>query len=202
MVANLDPNLSQPCKPFSNSPGYPTDNGDLLSTFGPEDVFHYIYAVLHSPTYRSRYATFLKYDFPRIPLTPNPSLFAQLSKTGHRLVSLHLMRVTHDDSSTPAFPRQGNNQVQKVLYSSNNNEKVWINNDQYFQGISPEIWNFSIGGYQPAEKWLKDRKGRTLSYPDITHYCQLCAALSETRLITSNIDDLIQQFGGWPLNPR
>ena len=197
---NLNPNLISTLQTLLQLTWIPDRNGDLLSTFGPEDVFHYIYAVLHSPTYRSRYATFLKYDFPRIPLTPNPSLFAKLSKTGHRLVSLHLMR--DDDSPKPAFPCPGNNQVQKVLYSSNDNGRVWINNDQYFQGIAPETWNFSVGGYQPAEKWLKDRKGRVLSYLDITHYCQMCAALAESRRIMSDIDALIEQHGGWPLAPK
>ena len=157
--------------------------GDLKATFGPEDVFHYLYAVLHSPEYRRRYAGFLKSDFPRIPLTGKRALFAALAGLGQRLAALHLMK--DEGADPPAFPHPGDNRVDQVRYaapaSTSDRGRVWINQDQCFDGVPPGTWVFSIGGYRPAEKWLKDRKSRTLSFDDIAHYRRICAALTETR---------------------
>ena len=175
--------------------------GNLKSTFGPEDIFHYIYAVLHSPEYRRRYADFLKMDFPRIPLTGNRTLFATLVGLGQRLAVLHLMEA--QDVEQPTFKRTGSNQVDKVRYTPPSSGAelgcVWINNDQYFEAVTPEIWEFTIGGYRPVEKWLKDRKNRILSFDDITHYRCICAALAETHQIMGCIDEIIESRGGWPL---
>ena len=174
---------------------------DPAAAFGPEDVFHYIYAVLHSPEYRRRYADFLKSDFPRIPLTDNRDLFAALVKRGRRVASLHLMDA--EGASLPVFPHTGSNQVDKPRYAPPSSEqepgRVWINRDQCFEGVDATTWEFTIGGYRPAEKWLKDRKHRVLSYDDITHYRRICAALAETREIMQRIDEAIESHGGWPL---
>ena len=174
--------------------------GNLVTTFGPEDIFHYIYAVLHSPEYRRRYADFLKSDFPRVPLTSDRELFTGLVGLGQRLVDLHLMEAEGEDA--PAFPIAGDNRVEKVRYTLPNNGlpgRVWINDDQYFDGVRPRVWMFTIGGYRPAEKWLKDRKGRDLSYNDIDWYCRVCAVLAETPRIMARIDEAIAARGGWPL---
>ena len=174
--------------------------GDLKKTFGPEDVFHYIYAVLHSPEYRRRYADFMKSDFPRIPLPTNRALFSALILPGERLVSLHLMEAD-DRRAAPAFPSSGSNQVDQVRYappSSGLPGCVWINREQYFESVEPEIWASTIGGYRPAEKWLKDRKGRTLSEDDIDHYRKIVAALTDTRRLMTEIDEVIGKHGGWP----
>ena len=175
--------------------------GDLSGTFGPEDIFHYIYGVLHSPEYRRRYADFLKSDFPRIPLTGDRSLFAALAELGQRLAALHLMEA--EGANLPAFPSAGGNRVERVRYAPPSSEeeagRVWINRDQCFEGVAPETWEFAIGGYHPAEKWLKDRKNRVLSFDDVARYCRLCAALAETRRIMTHIDDVIEEHGGWPL---
>ena len=176
--------------------------GDLVSTFGPEDVFRYIYAVLHSLEYRRRYADFLKSDFPRVPLTGDRALFAELIGLGRRLVALHLMEDEGED--TPTFPVAGANRVDKVRYAPPGGDpagRVWINDDQYFDGVSPDTWAFAIGGYRPAEKWLKDRKGRLLSFDDIAHYRRVCAALAETPRIMARVDQAIDARGGWPLAP-
>ncbi len=176
--------------------------GDLVSTFGPEDVFRYIYAVLHSPEYRRRYADFLKSDFPRVPLTGDRALFAELIGLGRRLAALHLMEDEGED--TPTFPAAGSNRVDKVRYAPPGGDpagRVWINDDQYFDGVSPDTWTFAVGGYRPAEKWLKDRKGRLLSFDDIAHYRRICAALAETPRIMARIDHAIDAHGGWPLAP-
>ena len=176
--------------------------GDLSNTFGPEDVFHYIYAVLHSPEYRRRYADFLKSDFPRIPVTGNRSLFVALVALGKRLTALHLMEV--EGADMPVFPRTGGNRVDKPRHAHASSgaelDRVWINREQYFDRVAPETWEFSIGGYRPAEKWLKDRKNRVLSFDEIVHYRRICAALAETREIMGRIDEGIEAYGGWPLN--
>ena len=176
----------------------PDGTGDLGTTFGPEDVFHYLYTVLYSPEYRRRYADFLKSDFPRVPLPGDRALFADLIRLGARLVSLHLMEA---EGAQATFPDTGSNQVDKVRYAPPTGGlpgRVWINREQYFESVEPEIWAFTIGGYRPAEKWLKDRKGRALSEDDIDHYRKIIAALAETRRLMVKIDEVIGKHGGWP----
>ena len=163
-------------------------------------MFHYIYAVLHSPEYRRRYADFLELDFPRIPLPGNRAFLADLVRLGVRLVSLHLMDADGIDARA-AFPDTGSNQVDKVRYAPPTGGlpgRVWINREQYFESVEPEVWAFTIGGYRPAEKWLKDRKGRALSEDDIDHYRKIVAALAETRRLMAEIDEVIGKHGGWP----
>ena len=186
--------------PPSVSTSFTDGAGDRTSTFGPEDIFRYIYAVLHSPEYRRRYADFLKSDFPRIPLPAHRAVFSALIIPGARLVSLHLMEADNRRIA-PAFPRAGSNQVNQVRYappSSGLPGCVWINREQYFESVEPEIWASTIGGYRPAEKWLKDRKGRTLSEDDIDHYRKIVAALTNTRRLMAEIDEVIGKHGGWP----
>lgn len=178
----------------------PDGPGNLQTTFGPEDIFHYLYAILHSPEYRRRYGDFLKSDFPRIPLTNARKLFTKLVKLGKQLVALHLMET--EGETTPAFPVVGSNRMEKVRYAPPNDGlpgRVWINRNQYFEGVAPATWTFGIGGYRPAEKWLKDRKDRILSFDDISHYCTLCAALVETPDLMARIDEAVAAHGGWPL---
>jgi predicted helicase len=169
--------------------------GDLEETFGPEDIFNYAYAVFYSPTYRTRYAEFLKIDFPRLPLTSNKELFKALVAKGGELVSLHLMESPKLNSLITKYPIVGPNQVETVRYDEAN-QRVYINKSQYFEGIAPEVWNFHIGGYQVCQKWLKDRKGRILSYDELTHYQRIIVALKETIRLMGEIDNLIPN---WPL---
>ncbi len=173
--------------------------GNLQETFGPEDVFHHIYAVLHSPEYRRRYADFLKSDFPRVPFTSDVPLFRSLGELGKRLVSLHLME--SEGGNTPAFTGTGDNRVDRVRYvppDKGTLGRVFINRGQFFEGVEPDIWDFTIGGYRPAEKWLKDRKGRILSDDDVAHYRRIVGALAETARLMDEIDELLEQHGGWP----
>ncbi len=157
----------------------PVDRGDLKKTVGPEDFFHYAYAVFHSPTYRERYAEFLKIDFPRLPLTGDLKLFRALAAKGAELVALHLMESPKLDELVTEFPVKGTDEVEKVQYTDND-QRVWINPKQYFGGVPKAVWEFHVGGYQVCEKWLKDRKGRKLAYEDIQHYQKTVVALSET----------------------
>lgn len=170
--------------------------GDLKKTFGPEDIFFYIYAVLHSPIYRSRYAEFLKIDFPRIPLPSSVELFRYLVPLGRELVNLHLMETLGPELAT--YPVQGNNEVDKPTFDENT-QRVYINQTQYFEGVPTDVWNFQMGGYQVCHKWLKDRKGRVLSYDDLTHYQNIVSALSETIRLMTEVDSVIDGHGGWPL---
>ena len=174
--------------------------GDKKQTFRPEDIFNYIYAIFHSPTYRSRYSELLKIDFPRIPLTNNPELFDQLIKRGDRLVKLHLMKITASEISS--YPEVGNNQVENISYTPSKDEisgKVWINKTQYFAGVPLEVWNFNIGGYQVCQKWLKDRKSRELNYHDLIHYKNIIAAIYETISMMKKVDKIIDNLGGFPI---
>ncbi len=181
--------------------------GDLTKTFGPEDLFHYIYAVLHSPEYRKRYAEFLKIDFPRIPIPSSKALFKNLCKVGSKLTSLHLMEsdILEDEKRLPAFNIEGDCLVDSGYpsYIANGDNpqkgKVYINKDQYFDGVSPDVWEFHIGGYQVCEKWLKDRRQRNLSVDDIRHYEKVTVALKETISLMKEIDVTINENGGWPI---
>ncbi|MBM4271044.1 MAG: DNA methyltransferase [Deltaproteobacteria bacterium] len=179
----------------------PDGKGDCIKTFGPEDVFDYMYAVFHSPTYRNRYAAFLKLDFPRLPLTSNTDLFRSLCNLGEELVALHLMEKQLSRITT--YPIAGDNTVETVRYSEpdqgGDSGRVWINKTQYFEKVPPEVWNYHVGGYQVCQKWLKDRKGRQLTYDDITHYQYIVAALKETIRLMEEIDRVIDANGGWPL---
>lgn len=173
--------------------------GDLFATLGPEDAFHYAYAIFYSSTYRERYAEFLKRDFPRLPLTSDRTLFADLCQWGKELVSLHLMRSPYLKNPFTTFPRNGSNVMEKAKYDPNE-VRVYINKEgQYFDNVPEETWNFRVGGYQVLDKWLKDRKGRILSTEDIEHYRRIVTALHETYQIMHEIDEVIDAHGGWPL---
>lgn len=180
---------------------HPSDDpSDTADSFTPEDIFHYAYAIFHSPTYRERYAEFLKIDFPRLPLTSELDLFWQLVNLGEQLVKLHLME-RHLPPITQ-FPLGGDNKVAAGYpkytppSSEVENGRVYINKSQYIAGVPPEIWEFQIGGYQVLHKWLKDRRKRQLSYDDLAHYQNIVVILHETRRLMAEIDDTIP---GWPL---
>jgi len=179
----------------------PDSKGNLHETFGPEDIFGYIYAVLHSSSYRERYIEFLKSDFPRIPLTSNTDLFRELSKLGERLVELHLMEKF--GKAAPNYPELGNNVVEKIEYLEPRDQseqgRVYINKSQYFDNVPHDVWEFHVGGYQVCHKWLKDRKGRVLTFDDIKHYQRIVAALAETITLMATIDEVIEEHGGWPI---
>ena len=176
----------------------PDGKGDLKKTFGPEDVFAYAYAIFHSPSYRSRYAAFLKTDFPRLPLTTDLALFRKLCGLGEALVGLHLME--RDGTALARFPVKGSNEVEKVRYEPEaEGGRVWINATQYFAEVPEDVWAFHVGGYQVCEKWLKDRKGRVLDHGDLKHYCRVVAALGDTIRLMAEVDEVIDASGGWPL---
>jgi len=195
--ANLAPELIQIYAASLNLVYVEDKTGDLEKTFGPEDIFYYTYAIFHSPTYRNRYATFLKIDFPRLPLTSDQALFRRLCVLGAELTALHLME--RDAPAIASYPVAGTHRVDAVRYAEPTDAtlgRVWINTTQYFQGIPPEVWNFHIGGYQVLAKWLKDRKGRVLNFDELIHYQRIVATLQRTLQIQQAIDEAI---GEWPI---
>lgn len=169
--------------------------GDLCTTFGPEDVFDYAYAVFHAPSFRERFVEFLKTDVPRVPFTRDKALFAALVKKGQALAALHAMKSKHLDNFITDFPETGTNEIGKVTYVADEG-RVWINPTQYFGGVPADVWRFEIGGYVVCEKWLKDRKGRKLTYDDVQHWQRMIVAIRETMHLIGEIDALIP---GWPL---
>nr|WP_272214244.1 type ISP restriction/modification enzyme [Marinicella sp. W31]MDC2878627.1 hypothetical protein [Marinicella sp. W31] len=188
--------------------------GDLARTIGPCDLFDWIYAILHAPSYRTRYAEFLKSDFPRIPTPGSLKLFQALVPLGRELVALHLLNpddgpVLKDSAKfDPAttFNGTGEARVEKG-YPKYENGKVMINASRWFEDVPRATWEFHVGGYQVCEKWLKDRAakggkkaspGRVLTDEDILHYRRVVVALTETRRIMAEIDEVIEKHGGWP----
>lgn len=177
----------------------PEGCGDLEKTFAPEDVFAYAYAVFHSPTYRKRYAEFLKIDFPRLPLTSNKELFRKLVALGGELVKIHLLE--KDLPNIAVYPADGDDKIENIRFeeTADGTGKVWINKSQYFEDVPLEVWNFHIGGYQVCQKWLKDRKDRILNFDDLMHYKKIVAALAETIRLMNEIDEAGNEAGGFPI---
>jgi len=172
---------------------------DHPETFAPIDILDYIYAVLHSPKYREKYKEFLKIDFPRVPYPENADIFWKLVKLGGEIRTIHLLENPVVEKFITTFPVNGDNKVVKVTFNPLElpldngyvrTGKVWINSEQYFDKVPEIAWNFYIGGYQPAQKWLKDRKNRALNFEDIIHYQKIIVALNETDGLMKEIDKL------------
>ncbi len=170
---------------------------DTEGTFAPIDLLDYIYAVLHSPAYREKYKEFLKIDFPRVPYPENQAKFWELVKLGGELRQIHLLEAEIVEKFITTYPVDGDNMVRNKItktqpgfVSDEGKElgKVWINKDQYFDNVPETAWEFYIGGYQPAQKWLKDRRDRELSIDDIRHYQKIIVALTETNRLMKEID--------------
>jgi predicted helicase len=193
---NFDPKLYASIRKAAGLNG-PSPAPDGTDTFRratgdarPDEVkvFDYIYGVLHCPAYRETYAEFLKIDFPRIPFPTSPESFRAISEKGEALRRLHLM----EDAAIGATPYPFDGEAPEgqdcvVDKARHENGRVWINKDQYFDHVPAEAWDFPIGGYQPAQKWLKDRKGRVLSWDDIRHYQKIIKILIETARIMGEI---------------
>ncbi len=174
------------------------------NTFAPIDILDYIYAVLHSPAYREKYKEFLKIDFPRIPYPMDRRKFHDLVVLGRQIRELHLLESPMVNNLITSYPISGANQVTKPYFEENYQiidgdtiafinpvyemGRVYINETQFFQEVPEVAWNFYIGGYQPAQKWLKDRKGRELDFDDVLHYQKMIVALTETDRLMKEVD--------------
>ena len=188
------------------TPAPPSQGGEPES-FAPIDILDYIYAVLHSPTYREKYKEFLKIDFPRVPYPKDKKTFWQLVDLGGQIRQIHLLESPTTEKYITQYPIDGDNVVDKIRFEmyyygneipdENGNfnypdylGSVYINESQYFGNVPQSAWNFYIGGYQPAQKWLKDRKGRKLEYDDILQYQKIIVALTETGRLMKEIDNI------------
>lgn len=160
---------------------------NITGKVSPEDIFDYIYAVLHSPEYRQKYKEFLKIDFPIIPYPKDKNSFRKLVSLGSELRALHLLESPKVNKFITTYPASGSDMVEKIEYKDGN---VFINPVQYFGNVPEVAWNFWIGGYQPAQKWLKDRKSRVLTNEDIEHYQKMVVSLMETYRLMKEIDQL------------
>jgi len=177
---------------------FTNEKEDTENTFAPIDILDYIYAVLHSPTYREKYKEFLKIDFPRVPYPKNKDTFWQLVKLGGEIRQIHLLESQKVEEYITSYPIDGDNTITtkigkkdwEITDEENQLGRIWINAEQYFENIPLTAWEFYIGGYQPAQKWLKDRKERTLNFDDILHYQKIIVALSETDRLMKEIDKI------------
>ena len=174
----------------------------------PEDVLHYLYAVLHSPTYRTRFAPFLRLDFPRLPLPPDAEAFWELAKLGADLVALHLLDDAYPFASwvrakrpsplasfSLKFPVAGSDKIERVRYDEKT-QRLFINARQFFEGVPPEVWDFRVGGYRVLEKWLAERKGRKMTFDDQRQVDRLVKAIGETMRLMTAIDEATQWLTG------
>lgn len=171
---------------------------EFRETFAPIDILDYIYAVLHSPTYREKYKEFLKIDFPKIPYPKDTKTFWELVELGSQIREIHLLESTTVEEFITEFNIDGDCVVSKPRFEISPDRvqnpfrvgMVWINETQYFENVPEVAWNFYIGGYQPAQKWLKDRKERKLEFDDIAHYQKIIVALTETDRLMKAIDTI------------
>ena len=159
-----------------------------IEAFCPMDLLDYIYGILHSPSYREQFKEFLKVDFPRIPYPTDANEFHRVAEIGGELRRVHLM-----EASLPLvteFNVSGSNKVEAIKITEGGDGlcKVWINDKQYFDNVPRVAWEFYIGGYQPAQKWLKDRKGMTLEWDDVMHYQRIISALCKTNELMQQLD--------------
>lgn len=191
----------------------PQGGGDLLNDIGPEDVFHYIYALFHAPVYRRRYEEYLKDDFPRVPLTSDLNLIRKFCALGADLVAVHLLEDDYAAASWNSSRLRGASPLRTFItrlageggaevargYPKYKEGGVFINPSRYFEGVPEEVWKFRVGGYQVCEKWLKDRRGRTLTGEEGAHYQRVVVALKETIRLMDEVDLTIEEHGGWPL---
>ena len=202
-ILNVDARvLGELSAALGNSPADVDALGEMIAA--------YIYAVLHSPAYRNRYGAALKNSYPRVPIAAEQSLILELGRCGHDLLALHLLESPSLANFITTYTGPKNPEVGRIGWSDGT---VWLDAGQTsareghratkpgsigFRGVPEEAWNFHIGGYQVCHKWLKDRKGRTLSDEDVAHYQKIVVALNETIRVMAEIDEVIETHGGWP----
>ena len=200
---NLNPEI---VKQIAHSVGlqFVPEKTGTEGTFAPVDLLDYIYAVLHSPSYRQKYREFLKIDFPRVPYPQDQAKFWQLVELGGQVRTLHLLESPLVEQYITAYPIDGDNLITRKMTQNSvgwvadeDDEtigKVWINDSQYFDQVPKIAWEFYIGGYQPAQKWLKDRHGRTLGFEEILHYQQIICSLYHTDRLMKQIDEIVAEM--------
>jgi predicted helicase len=177
-------------------------NGSVnASEFEPEDVLGYIYAILHCPTYRVQFAEYLRMDFARIPITSDAVQFRQLVAIGKELIGLHVLNSTAPSTLSLRFPIAGSNEVARrhpryMAPTADEAGRVYINANQFVDGVPEDVWEFRVGGFQVAHKWINERAERALSFDDLTHYQNVLQAIARTIQLAAEIDDAIPV---WPM---
>jgi predicted helicase len=200
------PNLNQEIvKEISEKLGlnFTNEKEDTKGAFAPIDILDYIYAVLHSPTYRSAYKEFLKIDFPRVPYPKEVKTFWDLVALGGELRQIHLLESNKVEDYITSYEmaedaENDHNVITtkigkkdwEIIDTEKQLGRIWINESKYFNNVPVTAWEFYIGGYQPAQKWLKDRKECELKFEDILHYQKIIVALTETDRIMKEIDKI------------
>ncbi|MGH8480729.1 MAG: type ISP restriction/modification enzyme, partial [Gammaproteobacteria bacterium] len=207
-VDNLKPEFLERWGRITQMPLTADGNESQSRTSGPEDVLHWLYAICHSCEYRLRHRALLAQGFPIVLFPRQPELLQDIARLGGELVAVHLMDSPQLDRPITTYTGPKNPEVGRVGWSD---DTVWLDaaatrrgqsatpGTMGFRGVPEAVWNFHIGGYQVCEKWLKDRKGRTLTNDDLAHYRKIVVALAETiRLMQEEIDEVIERYGGWP----
>jgi predicted helicase len=163
---------------------------DTVGETTPEGILDYIYAILHSPNYREKYKELLKIDFPRVPFPENRKVFFELGKLGKELRDLHLLKSLKVADYITTFSIAGDDIVEKGMLDHKDGN-AYINATQYFGNVPQAVWELYIGGYQPAQRWLKERHGRILTDDDIDHYQKMIVSMNETIKIMTKIDTVL-----------
>lgn len=185
---NLDRNIVSQIADKIGVEFVPEERRNSGNVFLPINLLDYIYAILHSDSYRTKYKEFLKLEFPYIPFPQSEKQFRSLTSLGAQLRDMHLMDCDKMQKAITAYPVTGDNIITKIVRRES---KVKINQQQYFTGISDAVWNFYVGGYQPAQKYLKERKGRKLTPDEIIHYQKIIVVLIETEKLMDKINEIV-----------
>ena len=157
----------------------------------PEEILYYIYAVFYSNIYREKYAEFLKIDFPRVPFTAEYKVFQRMADFGQQLADLHLMKSEQLNKPVSKYQGSGDNdRIEKIIYSEEE-QRIYINKEKYFDNVTPELWNYQIGGYQVLQKYLKYRKDRNMDDP--RYYCRIVTAINKTIALQNQIDEIYNE---------
>lgn len=181
--------FEDPSEYFAKRPNIDKKTFEILETAynikpTPEQILYYCYAILYSNKYREKYAEFLKIDFPRIPFTSDYKTFVTLAENGENLAQLHLLQHKSLENPIVKFRGKGDFIIEKTEFSEQS-QFLYINENNYFDGITIEMWEYQIGGYQIAKKWLDWRKGREV---ESKIYCKIMTAIAETIKLQSEID--------------
>ena len=200
-VNMISPTYVSPLYIYDNGTKTPNINSTIISKLTdiytieptPEDIFYYIYGILHANIYRQKYTELLRIDFPKIPFTPDYNLFIKIGTIGKQLADLHLMKPEVFNQSNIKYQGRGDNKVEKITHDKST-ERITINKKQYFEGITADIWEYQIGGYKPMQKWLKDRRHDNLTNDNVDHYRYIGAALEKTIALQSEIDTMYDEI--------
>lgn len=208
-VHNLSKNFLTEWKKATDLEFVTSGSSDCIVETGPDDIFAWIFFIIHSPTYREQLMAALSRGFPIVLFPKTAELLRAGVRLGKELIEVNELNViTCGILRSPVirFTGSGEARVEKG-YPKYANGKVMINGSRWFEDVPRGTWDFHVGGYQVCHKWLKDRAGKggknphpgqVLSDEDILHYRRVVVALTETRRLMEEVDTVIERHGGWP----